>query len=74
MSAAREDVLREAEQWAVRLRRLGYTEVEVAPQYCIGNVIEGGLFTRTVCLSVGPRIKPASRLGLVARLKMWWNA
>jgi hypothetical protein len=72
MSAARESVLREAEQWAVRLRREGYTEVAVAPEYCIGNSIDGGLFTRTVCISVGPRADRPK--GLVARLKTWWNA
>jgi hypothetical protein len=74
VTPAREDVLREAEQWAVRLRRAGYTEVEVAPQYCIGNSIDGGLFTRTICLSVGPRVAPALRQSLLARLRLWWNA
>ena len=72
MSAAREDVLREAEIWAVRLRRAGYTEVEVLPQYCIGNDISGGMFTRTVCISVGPR--KAAQKGLMARIKTWWQA
>ena len=72
MSAAREDVLREAEQWAVRLRRAGYTEFEVAPEYCIGNAIDGGLFTRTVCVSVGPRDERLR--GIVARVKAWWLA
>lgn len=72
MSAAREDILREAEKWAVRLRRSGYTDVQVAPQYCIGNEIDGGFFTRTVCLSVGPRVDLPKRLA--CRIKTWWNA
>ena len=72
MSAARESVLLEAEQWAVRLRREGYTDVEVVPEYCIGNVIDDGFFTRTVCISVGPCGGP--HLGIVARVKAWWNA
>ena len=74
MTPARSGVLREAEQWAVRLRQEGYTEVEVAPQYCIGNSIDGGMFTRTVCLFVGPRVEPAKRPSVLKRLKAWWNA
>jgi hypothetical protein len=73
VTPAREEILMEAEQWAVRLRRAGYTEVEVAPQYCIGNSIDGGLFTRTICLSVGPRVEKPKRFNLLARFKLWWN-
>jgi hypothetical protein len=74
MSAAREDVLREAESWAVRLRRAGYSEVAVAPEYCIGNAIDGGFFTRTISVYVGPRVVQPKRLGPLARFKLWWNA
>lgn len=74
MSAAREDVLREAESWAVRLRRAGYTDVQVAPEYCIGNQIDGGFFTRTISVYVGPRVVEPKRLSLLARFKLWWNA
>ena len=72
MTPAREDVLREAEAWAVRLRRAGYTDVQVAPQYCIGNEIDGSFFTRTICLSVGPKAQPPQ--STIARVKAWWNA
>ena len=68
MTPAREDVLREAEQWATRLRRAGFTEVEVAPEYCIGNEIDGGLFTRTICVAVGPRVPRPAPKGLRAIL------
>jgi hypothetical protein len=74
MSAAREDVLREAESWAVRLRRAGYTEVAVAPEYCIGNEINGGFFTRTISVYVGPRAVEPKRLSFLARIKLWWSA
>jgi len=74
MSAAREEILREADMWAVRLRRAGFTEVEVAHHYCIGNDISGGMFTRTVCLYVGPRVPPEKRRGFLSRVKSWWQA
>lgn len=57
--SARDDVLREARQWAAVLRRSGYPEAEVAPEYCIGGDIMGGYFTRTVSVWAGPH-KPES--------------
>lgn len=72
MTTPREDVLREAEKWATWLRKAGYTDVAVAPEYCIGNEIGGGFFTRTICVYVGPRADPPR--GAIARMKAWWNA
>ena len=60
MSTARDDVLRDAAQWAAVLRRSGYPEAQVAPEYCIGNEIgPDGFFTRTVSVWAGPH-KPES--------------
>jgi len=55
VSSARDDVLREAAQWAAILRRSGYPEAQVAPEYCIGGVVgDDGFFTQTVSVWAGP--------------------
>ena len=55
MTAARDEVLREAAHWAACLRRNGYPEAHVAAEYCIGATVEAdGFFTKTVSVWAGP--------------------
>lgn len=55
MSAAREAILREAAREAAMLRRCGYPEAQVAPEYCIGGEIgSDNFYTKTISVYVGP--------------------
>ena len=70
MSAAREDVLREAEQWAAVLRRSGYPDAQVAPEYCIGGQIgPDRFFTKTISVYAGEYKPEAVPKGIAAALK-----
>jgi hypothetical protein len=54
MTPARAAILREAEQEASMLRRCGYPDAMVAPEYCIGGEIGPDKFMiKTVCVYVG---------------------
>ena len=69
MSPAREDILREAEAWAARLRADGYPDAEVLPEYCIGNEIGSDrIFTRTVAIHVGEYRQPPRLLDRLREL------
>ena len=64
---SRADLLREAEFYAAMLRRCGYPQATVAPEYCIDGVIgEDGFFTKTVSVWAGPH-KPEAVKPLIAR-------
>lgn len=64
MSAGREAVLREAEATAAMLRRCGYPEAQVAPEYCIGGEIgPDHFYTKTISVYVGPKsVEQVNRL------------
>lgn len=54
METMREQLLREAEKYAAMLRRSGYPDAQVAPEYCIANEIgPDRFFTRTISIYVG---------------------
>lgn len=54
MTPARAAILREAEQEAAMLRRCGYPDAQVLPEYCIGGEIgPDRIMTKTVCVHVG---------------------
>jgi hypothetical protein len=64
---SRADLLREAQGYAAMLRRCGYPEAAVAPEYCIENTIgEDGFFTRTISVWAGPH-RPETTKPLIAR-------
>jgi hypothetical protein len=74
MTPARAAILREAEAEASMLRRCGYPNAVVLPEYCIGGEIgPDKIMTRTVCVYVGDydeaAIRPMYRsiLGLKAK-------
>lgn len=52
----REDLLREAERHVEMLKRAGYKDALVAPEYCIANVIgEDRFYTRTISIYAGEK-------------------
>ena len=54
MSPARAAVLQEAEHEAAILRRCGYPQARVLPEYCIGSEIgPDKILTKTICVYVG---------------------
>lgn len=54
--AARTKLLQEAESYARMLRRAGYPDAQVAPEYCIANEIGSDrFFTRTISVYAGER-------------------
>jgi hypothetical protein len=64
---SRADLLREAQSYAAMLRRCGYPEAAVAPEYCIDNVIgEDQFFTRTISVWAGPH-KPETTAPVISR-------
>ena len=74
MTPARRAILEQAEHEARLLRRCGYPDAHVLPQYCIGGEIgPDKIMTKTVCVYVGDyqpeTIKPMFRslMGLKAK-------
>lgn len=69
MTTAREAILREAAAEAAALRRAGYPDAEVLPEYCIGGEIgPDKIMTKTICVWVGDyRPLPPSRMFLALR-------
>lgn len=54
MSAARDEILRAAASEAAMMRRCGYPDAEVLPQYCIGGEIgPDRIMTKTICVYAG---------------------
>ena len=72
MTPARKAILAEAEDEAKILRRCGYPDAVVLPQYCIGGEIDGSIMTKTICIDVGeykPQSMPLWMQALTARRK-----
>ncbi len=54
MTPARAAILREAEAEVTMLRRCGYPDAVVLPEYCIGGEIgPDKIMTKTICVYVG---------------------
>ena len=74
MTPARAAILQEAEAEAAMLRRCGYPDAVVLPQYCIGGEIgPDKIMTKTVCVHVGDydeaSIRPMYRAILGMKVK-----
>ena len=54
MTPARAEILRLAANEAAMMRRCGYPDAEVLPEYCIGNEIgPDRIMTKTICIYAG---------------------
>jgi hypothetical protein len=65
--------VREAQGVAAMLRRSGYPDAEVAPQYCIdGEITDDNFYTYTVCVYAGryqPKTIPPFLLSAMEKTK-----